>query len=60
MYIENHRSLLDDKRSENWKYLFVNYFKLEDIYNYFNKKPVLRSFSRITAFTMTWWISLTM
>lgn len=38
MYIEHHRSLLDDKRSENWKYLFVNYFKLEDIYNYFNKK----------------------
>lgn len=37
MYIENHRSLLDDKRSENWKYLFVNYFKLEDIYSYFNK-----------------------
>lgn len=38
MYIENHRSLLEDKRSENWKYLFVNYFKMEDIYNYFNKK----------------------
>jgi len=38
MYIENHRSLLDDKRSENWKYLFVSYFKLEDIYNYFNKQ----------------------
>ncbi len=37
MYIENHRSLLEDKRSENWKYLFVNYFKLDDIYNYFNK-----------------------
>jgi hypothetical protein len=37
MYIERHRSLLDDKRSENWKYLFVNYFKLEDIYRYFNK-----------------------
>jgi hypothetical protein len=37
MYIENHRSLLEDKRSENWKYLFVNYFKLEDIYRYFNK-----------------------
>jgi len=37
MYIENHRSLLDDKGSENWKYLFVNYFKLEDIYKYFNK-----------------------
>lgn len=37
MYIENHRGLLEDKRSENWKYLFVNYFKLEDIYNYFNK-----------------------
>jgi hypothetical protein len=37
MYIEHHRSLLDDKSSENWKYLFVNYFKLEDIYNYFNK-----------------------
>lgn len=37
MYIEHHRSLLEDKRSENWKYLFVNYFKLEDIYNYFNK-----------------------
>jgi len=38
MYIENHRSLLEDKRSENWKYLFVNYFKMEDIYKYFNKK----------------------
>ena len=38
MYIEHHRSLLEDKRSENWKYLFVNYFKMEDIYNYFNKK----------------------
>jgi hypothetical protein len=37
MYLENHRGLLDDKRSENWKYLFVSYFKLEDIYNYFNK-----------------------
>ncbi|MFH0758615.1 MAG: hypothetical protein V2B15_15105 [Bacteroidota bacterium] len=35
--IEKHRSLLEDKRSENWKYLFVSYFKLEDIYNYFNK-----------------------
>ncbi len=38
MYIENHRSLLDDKASENWKYLFVSYFKIEDIYRYFNKK----------------------
>ena len=37
MYIENHRGLLEDKRSENWKYLFVNYFKIEDIYHYFNK-----------------------
>jgi hypothetical protein len=37
VYIENHRNLLEDKRSENWKYLFVNYFKLEDIYHYFNK-----------------------
>jgi hypothetical protein len=37
MYIENHRSLLEDKGSENWKYLFVSYFKLEDIYHYFNK-----------------------
>lgn len=37
MYIDSHRSLLEDKRSENWKYLFVNYFKLEDIYSYFNK-----------------------
>ncbi len=37
MYIESHRGLLDDKRSENWKYLFVNYFKLEDIFRYFNK-----------------------
>ena len=44
MYIENHRSLLDDKRSENWKYLFVNYFKLEDIYNYFNKKSSASTF----------------
>ena len=44
MYIENHRSLLEDKSSENWKYLFVNYFKLEDIYNYFNKKSSASSF----------------
>jgi len=44
MYIENHRSLLDDKRSENWKYLFVNYFKLEDIYYYFNKKASASTF----------------
>ena len=44
MYIENHRSLLDDKRSENWKYLFVNYFKLEDIYRYFNKSTSASTF----------------
>jgi hypothetical protein len=44
MYIENHRSLLEDKRSENWKYLFVNYFKLEDIYLYFNKKESASTF----------------
>jgi hypothetical protein len=44
MYIENHRSLLEDKRSENWKYLFVNYFKLEDIYQYFNKKSSASTF----------------
>ncbi len=44
MYIENHRSLLEDKRSENWKYLFVNYFKMEDIYNYFNKKSSASDF----------------
>ncbi len=44
VYIENHRSLLDDKRSENWKYLFVNYFKLEDIYNYFNKRSGASTF----------------
>jgi hypothetical protein len=44
MYIENHRSLLEDKRSENWKYLFVSYFKLEDIYNYFNKKASASTF----------------
>ncbi|PID91759.1 MAG: hypothetical protein CSA96_06680 [Bacteroidetes bacterium] len=37
MYIEAQRSLLNDKHSENWKYLFVSYFKLEDIYYYFNK-----------------------
>ncbi len=46
MYIEHHRSLLDDKRSENWKYLFVNYFKLEDIYNYFNKDASASTFFR--------------
>jgi hypothetical protein len=44
MYIETHRSLLDDRRSENWKYLFVNYFKLEDIYRYFNKKTSASTF----------------
>ncbi len=46
MYIENHRSLLDDKRSENWKYLFVNYFKLEDIFGYFNKSTSASVFFR--------------
>ncbi len=44
MYIDKHRSLLEDKRSENWKYLFVNYFKLEDIYRYFNKKSSASTF----------------
>jgi hypothetical protein len=44
MYIDRHRSLLEDKRSENWKYLFVNYFKLEDIYHYFNKKSSASTF----------------
>ena len=44
VYIENHRGLLEDKRSENWKYLFVNYFKLEDIYRYFNKKSSASTF----------------
>jgi hypothetical protein len=44
MYIDRHRSLLEDKRSENWKYLFVNYFKLEDIYQYFNKKTSASTF----------------
>jgi len=46
MYIENHRSLLEDKGSENWKYLFVNYFKLEDIYRYFNKDTSASVFFR--------------
>ncbi len=44
MYIESHRGLLEDKRSENWKYLFVSYFKLEDIYHYFNKKVSASTF----------------
>lgn len=44
VYIDKHRSLLEDKGSENWKYLFVNYFKLEDIYNYFNKKTSASTF----------------
>lgn len=44
MYIDRHRSLLEDKRSENWKYLFVNYFKLEDIYRYFNKNASASTF----------------
>ena len=44
MYIDKNRSLLEDKRSENWKYLFVNYFKLEDIYHYFNKKSSASTF----------------
>lgn len=46
MYIESQRSLLEDKRSENWKYLFVNYFKMEDIYRYFNKKTSASVFFR--------------
>jgi hypothetical protein len=49
MYIDRHRSLLEDKRSENWKYLFVNYFKLEDIYNYFNKKSSASTFFKSYA-----------
>jgi len=49
MYIDKHRSLLEDKRSENWKYLFVNYFKLEDIYNYFNKKSSASTFFKSYA-----------
>jgi len=44
MYIEKHRSLLEDKNSENWTYLFINYFKLEDIYLYFNKKTGASTF----------------
>jgi hypothetical protein len=47
MYIETHRNLLEDKRSENWKYLFVSYFKLEDIYNYFNKKVSASTFFKV-------------
>ena len=49
VYIDKHRSLLEDKRSENWKYLFVNYFKLEDIYNYFNKKSSASTFFKSYA-----------
>jgi len=49
MYIDKHRSLLEDKRSENWKYLFVNYFKLEDIYKYFNKKASASTFFKSYA-----------
>lgn len=44
MYIENHRSLLEDKRSENWKYLFVNYFKMDDILAYYNKDASASTF----------------
>jgi len=44
MYIDQHRSLMEDKNSENWTYLFVNYFKLQDIYNYFNKKTGASTF----------------
>ncbi len=49
MYIDKHRSLIEDKRSENWKYLFVNYFKLEDIYHYFNKKESASTFFKTYA-----------
>jgi hypothetical protein len=49
MYIEHNRSLLEDKRSENWKYLFVNYFKMEDIYHYFNKKESASTFFKAYA-----------
>ena len=49
MYIDKHRGLLEDKRSENWKYLFVNYFKLEDIYHYFNKKESASTFFKTYA-----------
>jgi len=49
MYIDKHRSLIEDKRSENWKYLFVNYFKLEDIYHYFNKKSSASTFFQTFA-----------
>lgn len=60
VYIENHRNLLEDKRSENWKYLFVSYFKMEDIYKYFNKEisasdffedyPIFKEMTQLTYF----------
>ena len=50
MYIESKKDLLKDRRSENWKYLFINYFSLEDIYMYFHKdEPASTFFSSRTA-----------
>ncbi|MBN2697645.1 MAG: hypothetical protein JXR52_02370 [Bacteroidales bacterium] len=46
MYIESKKDLLSDRRSENWKYLFINYFSLEDIYNYFHKVQPASTFFR--------------
>ena len=46
MFIESKRDLLSDRRSENWKYLFINYFSLEDIYFYFHKDVPASAFFR--------------
>jgi hypothetical protein len=44
VFIEQNRSLMEDRESENWMYLFTSYFKLEDIFRYFNKNTGASSF----------------
>jgi len=44
IFVEMKRELIDDRKSENWNYLFTKYFSIEDIYNYFHKTESSSSF----------------
>jgi len=46
IFVEMKRELIDDRKSENWNYLFTKYFSIEDIYNYFHKEEGASSFFR--------------
>jgi len=43
-FLNEHQQEIDDKNSENWRYIFINYFKLKDIYWYFTRKESASDF----------------